>query len=53
MTLPEIAVILEEKSKQLPAVLSGEMSDEEYARYWSGLTPLQRIKKVAESKRSA
>ena len=52
MTLPEIAVILEEKSKQLPAALTGEMSDEEYARYWSSLTPTQRLEKVAESKRS-
>jgi hypothetical protein len=49
MTFCEIAILVEdEKSRSIDP--SG-MSDAEYARYWSSMTPKERLLKVAEGKR--
>lgn len=50
MTLPEIAILLDD-GKGESAIAPGEMSDEEYARYWSSMTPKERLLKAAEGKR--
>ena len=49
MTLPEIGVLIENNKKR--SIDPTEMSDEEYAKYWSSLTPKQRLLKVAEGKK--
>lgn len=48
MTYPEIAVMIEDDKKSFDPT---DMSDEEYAKYWSSLTPKERLLKVAESKK--
>lgn len=49
MTFPEIAVLLDDGKPQAGPIQ--EMSDQEYARYWSSMTPKERLEKVAERKR--
>lgn len=50
MTLPEIAVLLDDGKQSTFDPM--EMSDEQYAKYWSSMTPKQRLEKVAENKRA-
>lgn len=51
MTFPEIAVLLRNENKS-QSIDPAEISDAEYAQYWSSMTPKERLIKVAERKKA-
>lgn len=50
MTLPELAVLLCDDKPQSGPIEDAEL--EAYCKYWSSLTPKERLEKVAERKKA-